>query len=317
MRSAEPTNAPELECDIANPIDHPYPFELAGTTSESVPPARGVKLSVVAKDKDKLRGFLARLLGWSSDRSVRRALQSIKLAVACRVHLALHGPGDLVPIALALHRRILGVHRPFIVCDPRRKNISASVRSPANYQTGIAALGAAGGGALCVRSRRLPHDFSALADRLRRRNDVLLVVCADKRDDARSLLVRPEPISVPPLTARTNDLPRIVDEYAADASAELGVLRAGLTDDDRDWVLKHAVSSLEEIEKTTLRLIALRTSRSVSDAAERLGMAQVSLLRWIGRRRLPRPTAHDLDLARVGSPRVSTTTSSDGRARAR
>ena len=130
-----------------------------------------------------------------------------------------------------------------------------------------------------MRSRRLPRDFPALANRLRGRNDVLLVVCADKRDDARLLFVRPEPICVPPLAARASDLPRIVDEYAADAIAALDARCAGLTDGDRSWVLQHAVSSFEEIEKATLRLIALGMSRSVCEAAERLGMAQVSLSR--------------------------------------
>lgn len=73
MRSAEPTNAPEREFDVAtHTIDHPCPLELAGTTSEPVPPAKDAKLSVVATDK--LRDFLARLLGWSSDRPVKRAL---------------------------------------------------------------------------------------------------------------------------------------------------------------------------------------------------------------------------------------------------
>jgi DNA-binding transcriptional LysR family regulator len=43
---------------------------------------------------------------------------------------------------------------------------------------------------------------------------------------------------------------------------------------------------MSEIEKTTLRLVALRASRNMSNAAERLGMAPVSLSRWIDRRRL-------------------------------
>lgn len=44
--------------------------------------------------------------------------------------------------------------------------------------------------------------------------------------------------------------------------------------------------SLSEIEKTTLRLIALRSFATVSQAALRLGMAAVSLARWAERRRL-------------------------------
>jgi DNA-binding transcriptional LysR family regulator len=36
-----------------------------------------------------------------------------------------------------------------------------------------------------------------------------------------------------------------------------------------------------------LRLVAIRESRNLSNAAARLGMAPVSLSRWIGRRSLP------------------------------
>jgi hypothetical protein len=44
---------------------------------------------------------------------------------------------------------------------------------------------------------------------------------------------------------------------------------------------------LPDIEKATLRLVAIRESRNLSSAAARLGMAPVSLSRWIGRRKLP------------------------------
>lgn len=42
-----------------------------------------------------------------------------------------------------------------------------------------------------------------------------------------------------------------------------------------------------EIEKATRRVVALRVSRNLSQAAARLGMAPVSLWRWILRRKLP------------------------------
>jgi transposase-like protein len=47
-----------------------------------------------------------------------------------------------------------------------------------------------------------------------------------------------------------------------------------------------ATTSLSEIEKATLRLVALRSSATVSQAAARLGMAPVSLSRWVARRKL-------------------------------
>ena len=49
----------------------------------------------------------------------------------------------------------------------------------------------------------------------------------------------------------------------------------------------HAAPSLPNIEKGTLRLVAIPESRNLSSAAARLGMAPVSLSRWIGRRKLP------------------------------
>ena len=50
---------------------------------------------------------------------------------------------------------------------------------------------------------------------------------------------------------------------------------------------EHAASSLTQIEKATLWLVALRASRNLSYAAERFGMAAVSLSRWIGCRAMP------------------------------
>jgi len=105
---------------------------------------------------------------------------------------------------------------------------------------------------------------------------------------------------VPSLRVRTDELSRIVDEYAIDAVAELRALRASFTDADRQWVLDNAPLTLPEIEKATLRLVAIRVSRNMSDAAARLGMAPVSLSRWVGRRKLPPRIAHAPGLALVG-----------------
>jgi hypothetical protein len=239
--------------------------------------------------EDALHSFCARILGWTTDRAVvvEHAIRSIELAAGHRAALVLLGETDLVPIAHALHRRTLGADRPFIVCDPYRRNTPASVRSPMNHETGVAALKAAAGGALCVRSRRLPRDFSSVVARLRSTDDVQLIVCADARFDAHPFLTLPVPLRVPSLTVRTDELPRIVDEYAVDAVAELRPLGAGFTAADREWVLQNAPLTLAEIEKATLRLVAIRASRNMSNAAARLGMAPVSLSRWVGRRKLP------------------------------
>lgn len=236
---------------------------------------------------DDLRAFLARLLGWSDERAVELALRSLALALDHRATLVLCGEGDMVPIALALHRRTLGAGAPFLVADPRRRKTPASVRSPANLESCIAAFEAARGGSLCVRAHRLPRDFPAVVAMVRDPSArVQLVVCCRTRDDGNPLVTLPAPIDVPPLRERAGELERIIDGYTLDAIAALGI-RDGFTDRDRAWVLEHAAMSLSEIEKATSRLVAIRTSRNLSHAAARLGMAPVSLSRWIGRRKLP------------------------------
>lgn len=234
----------------------------------------------------ELRGYLGRLLGWANTSAIDDALRSIDLAREHRAQLVLCGPGDLVPLACGLHRRALGPDAPFIVCDPRRGNTPASVRSPANLVDVGAAFQAAIGGSLCVRRRRPPNQFSSLVAKLRRSDDVQYI-CLD--EDALQWLVRPGPIEIPPLSARTSDLPRIVDEYIFDAILALAPFsnRPVLTERDRQWLIDHAAAaSHSELEKATLRLVALRTSPSVSHAAGRLRMASVSLSRWIRRRNL-------------------------------
>jgi hypothetical protein len=71
---------------------------------------------------------------------------------------------------------------------------------------------------------------------------------------AHPFLTLPIPIRVPPLRARVGELPRIVDEYAVDAVAELsarekGAGEARFTEADRRWVLESDPATLAEIEK--------------------------------------------------------------------
>ena len=238
---------------------------------------------------DELRAFLARMLGWSNERAVDLALRSLALALDHRAALVLCGEDDLVPIAWALHRHMLGADRPFIVCDPRRGTKAASVRSPASRASGVAAFEAAIGGSLCVRSRRLPGDFSALVARLRDADDVLCAICTAALADPRPPLVLPAPLVVPSLALRSAELDRIIAEYAGDAIDELAAPASSFTAGDHAWVRDHAAASLADIEKATLRLVAIRTSRNLSGAAARLGMAVVSLSRWLDRRK-PAPT---------------------------
>jgi pSer/pThr/pTyr-binding forkhead associated (FHA) protein len=235
-----------------------------------------------------VRGFLARLLGWSADRvaTIDRALRALRMAATRRRALMVCGERDLVPIAHSLHRRTLGDGRPFVVCDPRRRSLAASVRATESLREGLAAMEAAPGGTLCVRARRLPPDFPEVSRALRDPSSrVQLVVCTDDVADARTLLA--DPIVIPPLARRRAELGRIVDEYAHEVIESLGAAATGFTPADRDWVMAHSAASLPEIEKGTRRLVAIRQAGSIAQAAARLGMSHVALSQWIGRRRLP------------------------------
>lgn len=234
-----------------------------------------------------LRQFLSRILGWRSERTevVDHALRGVRMAATRRSALVMCGEGDLVPLARSIHRHSLG-DRPFIVCDPRRRAGKATVRSAENYRTAAQALVAADGGSLCVRSHRLPADFADVAAQLRKPDArAQLIVCARAPEDCEPYLAAP--MTVPPLTSRPAEIDRIISEYAEDAIDQLGTARTSFRPADRAWVRAHSASSLPDIEKATLRLIALRESRNLTDAAARLGMAAVSLSRWIGRRSLP------------------------------
>lgn len=235
-----------------------------------------------------LRGFLSRLLGWRGDRiaAIDHALRAMRMAAAHRGALVMCGDGDLVPLAHSLHRHSLGLDRPFIVCDPRRRRGKATVRAAENYDSGMDALAAATGGSLCVRGYRLPKDFIRVVSALRSpESRVQLIVCSPGPEDYSQLFS--VPINVPPLASRLDEIDRIIGEYAGDAIRELEAPQGIFTDADRDWVRMYSAKSLPDIEKGTMRVTAINLSRNLSNAAERLGMAPVSLSRWIGRRTLP------------------------------
>ena len=73
-----------------------------------------------------MHSFCARILGWETDREVvvEHAVRSIELAADHSAALVLLGETDLVPIAYALHRRMLGAGLPRIVDEYRRDAIA-------------------------------------------------------------------------------------------------------------------------------------------------------------------------------------------------
>jgi hypothetical protein len=246
----------------------------------------GVTLIAESPRVIALRGFLARILGYSEDcaETVDLALRSVRLSATRRVALALCGDGDLVPIARGLHRFTLGDDRPFVLCDPRRRPTEEH-GALENYTSGISALRAALGGTICVWPKRLPRDFPELTAALRDPSArVQLIACGLRPTDRKDLVSAP--IEIPPLSSRADELEQVIDEYARDAGLALGI-ETVFNEVDRDWVRRNSAASLPEIEKGTLRLVALRDAGNIARAAERLGMAHTSLGEWIGRRRLP------------------------------
>jgi transcriptional regulator with PAS, ATPase and Fis domain len=155
-----------------------------------------------------------------------------------------------------------------------------------SYEGAVEAFVAAAGGTLCVLRRQLPPDFSAAVTMFREPDArVQLVICGGRRDQCLALLEVLAPILVPSLQERAAELPRIVEEFAADAAAALSS-NVSLNAKDRHWICKHSASSLDEIETTTLGLVALRQEGNVLRASRLLGISHVSLGQWFQRRYL-------------------------------
>lgn len=244
----------------------------------------------------ELRDYCCRIYGWDDAWKdlVDEATQSLLAAVARGAAIALRGEADLVPTAYALHRRLLGFDRPFVVCDPRRGDGPGSVRSPPNCRAGLDALMAAAGGSIFIRARRLPADFDALTEALRGPGPTAQVfICLSDRDRVRDLLS--PPIEIPALGGRAADLDRLAGECLEEATRALGVGWMRFSGVASDSVLR-SVTSLAEIERVMLRLVALKSPPNLSQAARRLRVAPVSLSRWLHRRR---PTIVLRDVARL------------------
>ncbi|HEX2691111.1 MAG TPA: hypothetical protein VHN14_31065 [Kofleriaceae bacterium] len=236
-------------------------------------------------DGDGLRAFLERLLGWDDLSAVDRALRSVDLAATHKAALVLCGDGDLVQIARGLHRRVLGDERPFVLCDPWRRDTDA--RAPLeNHKTGMEALRSSAGGSVCMRSERLPRDFADFVVALRDASArVHLILCGPRLPECTELVM--VPIRIPAMSTRRHELDRLIGEYAHDAAITLRSL-VPFTQTDRDWVRMHSATSLPEIEKGAWRLVALREAGTIARAAELLGMSHAALGEWFARRRTTR-----------------------------
>jgi len=272
-----------------DPVSHSYVPALREPSASSPAPASRVARipapisDAVARERD-LRGLCRRILGWSSEQVgfVDDAMHTLLAAAARGGAVALQGDTDLVPVAFALHRRLLGADRPFVVCDPRRREGAGSVRVPPNRNTANLALEAAAGGSVCIHSNRLPKDFDLLAMSFRDREKMaVLFVCLHSHDRVTRVLCNP--VVIPPLDRRPTEVGRLLHEYLDEAALAFGVRRPELSEPMQQSIF-HDVTSLSELEKVALRLVALRNTPNVNQAAQWLHMAPVSLNRWIGRR---------------------------------
>jgi hypothetical protein len=138
---------------------------------------------------------------------------------------------------------------------------------------------------LCVVDGELPTDFeSVLATLAEPSPGAQLFLCQKK---ASKHGARAEPIAIPGLADRVAELDLIVREYGAEAMTAMEV--AGeIKAEDKAWVVKNCIDSLVDIEKGTMRIVALRRYGSKSAAAKALGMSQVALGKWV-RNRSPLP----------------------------
>ncbi len=245
----------------------------------------------------ELRAVLARLLGWGwgdeREAAVEKALQDVRNARAQHEPLWLHseGEGDLSAIAQELHRAIFSAGAPFVMCDARRQPGAADARSPANEDELTKAIAAAKGGTLCVRQSRLPGGLAPFVQRLRAQPleaapDVqVMILCEETALDVAH--VAQGTITIPPLCTRSREqIANVVREYLLEAKAELGSSEP-LFPSDLEWLMKHSARTFAEVKKGTLRITALRMADTMVEAASLLGMAPVSLRRWLGRRQLP------------------------------
>ena len=247
-----------------------------------------------------LRSFVARLIGFAPERAqaVEHALQAIEIAATYRAALVLCGD-DLVQVARDLHRHARGDERPFVLCEPQRRDGGTGAQLESR-RTAVDAIGAATGGTVCVRARWLPRYLAALVAAVRDAR-IQLTICGQQPPKLAELVVAP--IQIPALATRTHELDQIIDEYADEARVALQI-STPLKDADRHWVRTHSATSLPEVEKGAWRILALRKTGNIAGAAELLGMGHTSLGEWLHRRRVPvlRPSWHRGDSARRPGP---------------
>ncbi|MGN6108379.1 MAG: FHA domain-containing protein [Kofleriaceae bacterium] len=236
------------------------------------------KVSLVAESPRliELRAYLARVLGWNPEHgpTIDLAIRAIRAASGRRAALILAGSHDVTCVARQIHRRTLGPAAPFVVWPPDRHEKAV----PSN---GASPIDRSRGGTLCVRPDRLREgEFQELSRDARIAGARVQLFISLGQGALRPSLVASS-IIVPPLTSRPADIDRVVFECALDATNELGAELACFTAADRESVVRHAATSLEQIETTVLRIVAVRHEGNVHRAAKRLGLSHPGLGKWL------------------------------------
>jgi hypothetical protein len=218
-----------------------------------------------------LRSLVCRLLGWAPARQseVDEALQYLRDSAIQRTPLVLIGDDDLVPVAARLHRATLGPEASFVA--DHGDDVSAAIEAAMH-------------GTLCVRIRQgvsiaaLTEAVHAVEITARPR----LVLWSGKTSDAAAVCAKPGRISVielPPLSARTDEILRIVHETAQDIAYEVGAPSSGFTTHDLERLQVIKFAGMADLEDSIRRVIVMRTW-GVTAGAKKLGLKHSSLSQW-------------------------------------
>lgn len=105
------------------------------------------------------------------------------------------------------------------------------------------------------------------------------------RNARKAAVYTPAPVVIPPLRDRQEEIERLILEYEAEAAHRLGVDGLKRTTVQRSWIQERSGETLPDIQKGTLRLIAIRHAGSIAGAAALLRMSHAPLGRWLERRR--------------------------------
>jgi hypothetical protein len=227
-----------------------------------------------------LHAYLSRILGWKNILAVDLALRALRVAAMRETALVLCGE-DLVSVARSIHCKALGVDRPFVYCGPANVGLGRSV---VFTEDGTSGLAASRNGTLCLVNEKLPGDYLSV-NRAFQDPDTraMLMVCSK-----RTLVIHGvHSIEIPPLSSREKDIPRIITEYAADAKVALGIEHSEFPSEYVDWIREKHAKTLEQIARSTERLVALQATSSIYAAAKIIGISGQGLHRWIGQHGMP------------------------------